>query len=117
VRVRAGDLRYRVTIERDASTTRPSGGIKAWATPATVCEVAAAIVFKVGIGDERINQESVSAVKPCVIWIRWRNDIDEKMRVKYVEPSSGRTKYYQIRSAPLTDRREQFMPLTCEEVA
>lgn len=113
--IRMGELRHVLVFERDATVRGTSGGAKAWATPEEVCTVRGLLVPRFGREDFG-NPEVLSSHGQFFAWIRWRTDLDEKMRIKWTEPSSGTVHYYQLRSVPALDRAQVFVRLECEEV-
>ena len=112
----AGDLTDRVTIERDATPKSASGGIKPWTVPEEVARVWARI-RPIGAGREIFgNPDWTTGLSAYHIDIRRRVDIDEKMRVKYVENGAGTTRYFSIHSVPLGGPQDFFISLVCEEI-
>ena len=114
--IRLGDLTERIAIERDATVKSPSGGTKAWTTPETVVEVWAKIE-PLGAGREIYgNPQWVISLGAYRIWILRRNDLSEKMRIAYREPSTSNMRYFSIHSIPLSGPRQNFVALMCQEI-
>jgi SPP1 family predicted phage head-tail adaptor len=79
--VKAGSLNCRVTIQkRDAGTDSAGGPLQTWSDVATVW---ANITGNTGLTTIRLSGEVPAAVKRYSIRIRFREGIDEGMRVSY----------------------------------
>lgn len=109
--VRAGDLRQRISIEKDTTAKSTSGGTRPWTTVTTVAAGIAAKIEEYAAGRETFGaQPWTASFVGYRVWIRYRTDVSEQMRVKFG------TRYLAIRQVPLVDRSQPFVGLVCEEV-
>jgi SPP1 family predicted phage head-tail adaptor len=109
--LRAGDLRQRISIEKDATAKTTSGGTRPWTTVVTVAASIAAKIEEYAAGRETFGpQPWTVALTGYRVWIRYRTDVAEQMRVKFG------TRYLAIRQVPTIDRSQEFIGLVCEEV-
>ncbi|MDR6767724.1 SPP1 family predicted phage head-tail adaptor [Acidovorax delafieldii] len=101
--MRAGDLRNRITIERQ-TTDQDAGGqpLEVWTPMATVW---ADIRNPTGLG--AIRADAQAAVVKTSIRIRWRTDIEAGMRVVH-----GAT-VYEIGAVLPDHARREFVDLVC----
>lgn len=109
--MRTGDLRDRVSIIRDTSSTLASGGKKLWTTYATVATVWAKCDPVHGGSEELAGSSAVAAsIVRYGWWMRWRSDVTAKMRILWG------TRQFNILAMPRGDRHTGFMQVVCEEV-
>lgn len=116
-RITAADLTQRLTFQRDLTERSDSGARRPWTTPQDVCTVWGKL-------DPVAGKEEYSAARQTVsrgtylAHILWRDDIDEKMRIKLAHRSGDEalTRYFSVRHVPAVERREVLMAVTVEEV-
>jgi len=107
-KIEIGELRERVTIQRPGPPVDDGGGGKTvfWTDLATVW----AAVRPVS-NAERYYAQQVEAMTTHEIFIRWRADIRNDMRIVH------RAGVYDITSVQDLDGRRRFLKLMCEEAA
>jgi SPP1 family predicted phage head-tail adaptor len=98
-------MRDRIEIQ-SYSITRNSAGeeVLSWSVLATVW---AAIEYKGAGSDESEQQNQLTAMVNALVRIRYRSDLDTKMRVRFD------SKYWNIR-AMLPDAMKNYLLLECE---
>lgn len=112
-RPQPGDLRIRITIERDDTVRSGTGAKKAWQSPAEVCQVFAGLIADAGT--ETVLRDAPVAVQTFQWVLRRRTDIQAKMRVKLQE--SGRSRFFEIHSIELLGAGQgAYMALRTSEV-
>lgn len=101
----SGDLREKVTVQREARTPDGAGGhALAWVDVATV-----RARVKPGGGREQLQAQQTQAVTVCTVTIRYRADVITGMRLLW----GGKT--LNIRSATNPDERRQWLEMLCDE--
>ena len=107
--MRAGQLRYSVTIEQQV-TTRTSSGAQAetWTTFATVFAGLQGVS-----GQEYLAAGKLVADANMRIRIRYVSGLTPEMRIKFIDGSS--TRYFDILDIDDKDERHREMELLCKE--
>lgn len=100
----AGQLDRRIRIESFSETTDDFG--QKTKSFGTLANVWAKVVEKVG--NEGENGDMISATKRVDFFIRYRDDINERMRIVYNNET------YKIHAIQLADAREAFQMIRCE---
>lgn len=108
IRLGAGELDRRITIEQRTDTTDPVYRTRtaSWILFATAwAQVQEVLPSR---GDREANSIDL-ARRPCRVRMRWRGDVTSDMRMRW----QGRT--YRIVSAPVEIGRRQFIEFMAEE--
>jgi len=110
--IRAGAMLHDLIIESKTTSTDANGNrSEAWSTHLTCWGS-----IEAGRGREFWSAKSVVADLSHTITIRYTDSLNESMRVKYVDPKSNRTRYFNIRSIASPDERTHMLILLCTEV-
>ncbi|EJD6418617.1 phage head closure protein [Citrobacter freundii] len=106
--MRAGGLKHRITLQRYEQSQGPLGEpIKRWVDYATIWAEVKGIS-----GRELLATGSLSSEATVRIWIRYRSDVKQGHRVKYLSPAvSG--DIYGIEAA-LPDNNRTSLELLCK---
>lgn len=110
--MRAGELRHRITLQR-ATEARDSFGqaVKTWSDVATVWASVEPLRGREFL-DARQLQREISAH----ITIRWRDDVDAGMRVRWTDPA-GTAHLYDIEAVLPDATHRRVLTLMCVEAS
>lgn len=111
--IRAGRLLHDLIIEAAATAVDANGNrTESWTT-----HLACWGSIEAGRGREFWSAKSVIADLSHTVMIRYVDTLNEAMRVRYNDPKSGKTRYFNIRSIASPDERTHMLILLCTEVS
>lgn len=110
-RVRAGDLRERVIVQRATTTADTQGGrTTTWSALATV---PASVVPWETQQDEALRADALTAMARYRVWLRYRPDVTPTMRLSWTPYRMSTAKTLEIQAVSLRGR--ELLLLDCVE--
>lgn len=110
-----GSMRHKITLQKQVRTSDDGGGYDV--TWTDVDDLYADI--KAPNGSERFFGDKLEQTVSHIVTIRFRNDISQKYRIKYVRTRGMETTttYLAINAILNKDYRERYLELLCTEGA
>lgn len=113
----AGQLRTRLTVQRDGTSRSASGAkTRPWQVPVDVVDLWACLEPMEAGKSVFGNPEWRNSLSMYRITIHWRDDVTPAMRMRLTNVRDSTSRYFYIQEVPVATREQRFISLLCQEV-